>query len=253
MRSEGRSAGGHRVVQRSLAIQPGEALDDAMRAGKRGALSLIISILAAALGLAACSATGGSRAQQEQASLNKQLQTPGSGASIYGEEAEVGAVEPTVAWVVGSPRTVTVLRASLFALPGFKLPRLVGLGVVPGCAGSDNMLEASTNEQDQVEVTGNGHPLRPLPLKGYRMRTGDAKCAPAFVYTVLSTLPGDYAAGGLRLTVQAGSQTQTVLAYDGVFVWYYAYGAAPSNDLYNQRWNAASSAEDELYNEATRQ
>jgi hypothetical protein len=87
---------------------------------------------------------------------------------------------------------------------------------------------------------------------GYRMRMGDAKWAPAFVYSVASTTPGDYAVGGLWLTVQFGGQIQTVAAYSGIFIWYYNLGAIPSNSTYNDAWNAASSAEDQLFNASRR-
>ena len=196
------------------------------------------------IGLAGCGLAN-SETKQEIASLNQQLQTPGLGAGMFGQNADIGVPIPTVAWVAGPSRTVTVLRASLIALRGFKLPRLVSVGVVPGCAGSDNDLFPTSNDQDQIGVTANGRQLQLLPLAGDRMRTGNARCAPAFVYTVVSSVYGEYAAGGLQLTVQAGNQTQIVRAWRGVFVW---YGGSPSTASFNQQCDAAAAAQKQLYN-----
>jgi hypothetical protein len=57
-----------------------------------------------------------------------------------------------------------------------------------------------------------------------------------------------WAVAGLRLTVQFGGQTQTVVAYNGIFIWYHAPGENPSHDSYYQAWNKATSAQLQWYN-----
>lgn len=141
---------------------------------------------------------------------------------------------------------LTVDSASLVKLPGYQLPHLVSVGVVPGCLGNGD-ISAGTNEQNQVTVTVGSQSVQLLPIRGYRMHTGDSSCVPTLVYVVQDLVPGRYAAAGLQLVVTAGGRKQTVTGYDGVFVWYFGSGGEPSTSQYQARFNAASSAQSSFY------
>jgi hypothetical protein len=178
--------------------------------------------------------------------LSQELNTPGLGARMNGDEATVRTPESAFAWIAGPRRTVIVRSVSMIALPGFRLPRLLGVGVMPGCTGSGS-IQASVTASGSPQVEANGHLVRLLPATGYRMRTGLSSCSPTFDYTVMATNAGQYAAAGLRLRVLASGRIKTVLTYDGIFIWCYPSGQVPSAAQYQRRYDAASSAQYKSY------
>jgi hypothetical protein len=212
-----------------------------LRQSVKGLLISGISCLLASL--AACgsppSESPGLRAINQ---LQQQLQNPAAVAQFNGEDATAGATDPVIAWVGGPRRMVTVESASLIALPGFRLPDLIDVGAVPGCLGQAN-ISANADPQNNVSVTVNGHDVVLIPIQGYRLRTGNARCVPTLVYEVQDGQPGEYAVAGLKLDVISGGRTDSVTADDGDFIWYFSGSSAPTKSQYNARYNAAAAAQ----------
>ncbi len=195
--------------------------------------------------VAGCS-SGGSGGQIP-ASLSLTVPTPGLGAVLNGDENSVGTPESAFAWVTGPAGTVIVRSVSMVALPGFRLPRLEGIGAMPGCTGNASLQE-NTNASGRLQVLANGRAVRLHPVPGYRMTTGRSDCTPAFAYVVSAATACQYALAGFRFRVLADGRNRTVVTFDeGAFIWYYASGKFPAEAQYERQYNAAFSAQSQAY------
>jgi hypothetical protein len=174
--------------------------------------------------------------------LQQQLANSVTGVQFNGEDLVAGTIDPVIAWVGGSRRTVTVESARLIALPGFRLPQLITVGVFPGCTWNAT-ISATAEPNNNVAVTVNDHNVRLIPIHGYQMRTGNAKCVPTLVYEVQDNEPGQYALAGLKLEVMSGGRTDSVTVYDGDFVWYVRGPFIGPPSRYNALYNAAEAAQ----------
>lgn len=125
-----------------------------------------------------------------------------------------------------SAQTITLLSASLVALPGFRTPLLLSVGVLAGSCPQTNVLLPPTLGRPSA-VMVNGRRYQPLPMRDYTMEIG-AGCVPQLVYVVRATKPGQYATGGLRFLVREHGRTRTMFAFGGADIWYYGSGPLPS-------------------------
>jgi hypothetical protein len=118
-----------------------------------------------------------------------------------------------------SAERITLISATLIALPGFRTPQLVSTGVIAGSCRQILVLLPPAGGHPSVVAFG-GHPYQPLPLRGYTMVIG-AGCVPQIIYVVRAKSTGQYAVGGLRVLVRHDGRLQTMYGNDGTDVWYY--------------------------------
>lgn len=142
-----------------------------------------------------------------------------AGVDMGGTGAKPGQVVAFPALLVAArPRTITLLSASLVAVPGFPLPRLSHLSVVSGC-GLD--LPAFAVGWPTV-ISGSHATARQVPFAGAKVWTGARKgCTSAVLYGIQSPATGPFAIAGLQLTFSAGSQRASALVYNGGFAWFH--------------------------------
>ncbi len=190
---------------------------------------------------------GGGRSQQlgemmTALSVRSQLFGP----VMYNDAEPVGTHEPTLALIpANSPQEITLLSASLIPLPGFRVPRLLSVGVVAGGCGVGVTAFPSANGRS-IAVTVNGRSYKPLALHGYRMLIG-GECIEQMVYVVQATQAGQYAVGGLRVTVDYDGHLRVMFAYDGIDVWFYGSGPVPTAADVVNGLKAAFGAQLKLY------
>lgn len=168
------------------------------------------------------------------------------GPSMGNDAEPVGTHEPELTLIpADSAQRITLLSASLIALPGFRTPRLLSTAVVAGgCPGPYTAFPSDHGRS--ISVTVGGHHYRPLPLPGYHMLIGTG-CVPQIVYVLEAGTAGQYAVGGLRVLVRTDGRTQAMFAYDGVDVWYYRSGPYPSASQVTDGLNRAFAAQMKIY------
>jgi hypothetical protein len=196
--------------------------------------------------LAGC-ATGGGRSQQlAEMETALSVRSQNFGPVMYNDAEPVGTLEPTVALIpANSPQEITLLSASLIPLPGFRMPRLLSVGVIAGSCSAGIAAFPSANGRSIV-VFVNHHRYKPLALHGYRMLIGGA-CIEQMVYVVQATQAGQYAVGGLRVKVSYQGHLRIMFAYDGIDVWFYGSGPVPSGADVVNGLNAAFRAQMKLF------
>jgi hypothetical protein len=205
------------------------------------------SVVACCLLLAAVAGCTTSRAQQlstMRGALGSRYVPDGP---TMGNDAEpVGTHEPELALIpADSALHITLVSASLIPLPGFRVPRLLSTGVVPGACPGPTTAFPSANGKT-ISVTVSGRHYRPLPLPGYRMLIG-AGCVPQIVYVVQAGSAGQYAVGGLRVLVRYGGRVRAMFAYYGIDVWFYGLGPLPSASQVTHGLRAAFAAQLAIY------
>ena len=142
------------------------------------------------------------------------------GPSMVNKLEPVGTYQSTITEIpADSAERITLISATLIALPGFRTPRLVSTGVIAVNCRHTLVLLPPVKGHTSV-VTFNGRPYQPLPLRGYTMEIG-AGCVPQLIYVVHATSTGQYAVGGLRVLVRHDGRMQTMYANNGTDIWYY--------------------------------
>jgi len=204
-------------------------------------------VLLAAVG--GCTRSDGSATRDQQlAAMQGALSSRSvtDGPTMENDAESVGTHEPQLTQIsADSALHITLVSASLIPLPGFGLPRLLSTGVIPGgCSGP--IVAYPSADGTSITVTVGGRPYQPLPLAGYRMLIG-AGCVPQIVYVIQAKTPGQYAVGGLRVLVRYDGRIRTMLAYDGVDVWFYGSGPLPSPVQVTHGLQAAFAAQMEVY------
>lgn len=213
----------------------------------------MLAVLAACTsGINGGGASGDSRSEQlgeMQAALSVRAER--FGPVMYNDAEPVGTHEPTLALIpADSPEEITLLSASLIPLPGFRTPRLLSVGVVVGGCGAAISAFPTANGRS-IAVNVNGHSYKPLVLHGYRMLIG-GECVDQMVYVVQATQPGQYAVGGLRVTVDYHGHQRIMFAYDGIDVWFYGgSGPVPSAAEVTNGLRGAFGAQMKLYRSTT--
>jgi len=220
-------------------------LERSMRCLPKAGASLIgLFILLA--GIAGC-ATGPDRTQEFLAAenaLSSRYDVPGPG--IVNRLDSVGTDESTTTAIAAdSPERITLISATLIALPGFRTPRLVSIGIVPVNCRQMFILHPPVNGHPSV-VTFNGHPFQPLPLRGYNMEIG-AGCTAQIIYVVREKSTGQYVVGGLRVLLRYDSRTQVMYAYNGTDIWYYDSTWLPTGRQVTDGLQATFAAQVALY------
>jgi hypothetical protein len=118
----------------------------------------------------------------------------------------------------GTPGTVTLIRAQLIPLPGFRTPKLVHLSVFTGCG-----LNLSSSAWGwPIKVPDDGGTVSGRNLSGARVWTGvygRKGCYSAIVYGVMASSVGPFAAGGLRITFKTGGHLESAPIFNGGFAW----------------------------------
>jgi hypothetical protein len=210
---------------------------------RAGAIIIGLSLLAA--GTAGCT----SRAQQWTAmtdALSGRFLPDGP---VMANDAEpVGTHEPELAHLSSdSASDITVISASLIALPGFRTPRLLSTGIVAGrCPETVTALPSAQGHS--ITVTVNGHSYQPLHVHGYSTQIG-AGCVPQIVYVIQATSAGQYAVGGLRILLRHDGKLQTLFSYDGVDVWFYGAGPYPTPQQVDAGLRSAFAAQVTIYHD----
>jgi hypothetical protein len=168
------------------------------------------------------------------------------GPNMISDLEPVGTDEATLATIpAGSAKRITLISATVIAVPGFRTPKLVSTGVIPAhCRQLGVVLPSVKNHP--INVTIGGHPVRPLPLRGYSMEIG-AGCVPEVAYAIRAKSTGQYAAGGLRLLVRYGGRTQTIYTNDGIDIWYYDSSWLPTASQVTHGLNATFAAQVAVY------
>jgi len=204
-------------------------------------------VVACCLLLAAAAGCTTSRSQQLsaiQSALGSRYMLDGP--TMNNDAEPVGTHEPELALIpADSALHITLVSASLIPLPGFRVPRLLSTGVVPGACPGPTTAFPSANGKS-ISVTVSGHRYRPLPLPGYRMLIG-AGCVPQIVYVVQAESAGQYAVGGLRVLARYDGRIRTMFAYDGIDVWFYGSGPLPSASQVTRGLRAAFAAQMATY------
>jgi hypothetical protein len=144
-----------------------------------------------------------------------------------------------------SAKRITVISATLIAVPGFRSPQLISTGVTPAHCRQLEVIQPSV-KNDPINVTIGGHPVRPTPLRGYTMEIG-AGCVQEVAYAIRARSTGQYAAGGLRLLVRYDGRTQTMYTNDGLDVWYYNSSWLPTASQVTHGLSATFAAQVALY------
>lgn len=220
-------------------------LDKLMRRRLKASASLIgLSLVLA--GIVGC-ASGSDRTQQliaaESALGNRYLRF---GPSMINHLELVGTDQSRLTEIpADSAERITLISATLIALPGFRTPKLVSTGVIVGTCRQIWVLLPAVNGHPSVVAIG-GHPIRPLPLRGYNMEIG-AGCVPQIIYAVRATSTGQYAVGGLRVRVRYDGRVQTIYAYDGIDIWYYNSSWLPTASHVTDGLRATFSAQVAFY------
>lgn len=214
----------------------------------RAAIRLLVApttFAVATLGLAACAnpASPGPSQPPHRTSSGKVANS--DTAAMVSDQQPLGTVDPGIAWLSGAPRTATLISASLIPVPGFRLPRLVSVGVV-GCEKTAEVGALATTGAPNTALV-NSHSVRLRPVRGYRMSIGGTGCSPVLVYWISSRSPGPYAVGGLLIKGTADGRTTTVTTYvNGLLVWFYRSGQPPSAGALARQFNQASAAQAKL-------
>lgn len=150
-----------------------------------------------------------------------------SGVVMGGTGALHGQVVAFPASLVSShPGRIRLVSARLIPLPGFRLPRLVHLGVVvDGCGVA--IPGATLNWPPLIQVQG--HPVRISRFAGTWVMSGTRSemsggnrwsCSSFAIYGITGGSSGPYATAGLRITFMSGSQLTVASVFNGGFAWY---------------------------------
>jgi hypothetical protein len=208
---------------------------------RAGAIIIGFSLLAA--GTAGCT----SRAQQRTAMTNALSGRYQPDGPVMANDAEpVGTHEPELAYLSSdSVSDITVISASLIALPGFRTPRLLSTGIVAGRC--PETVTALPSAHHSIAVTVNGRSYQPLAVREYAMQIG-AGCVPQIVYVIQAASAGQYAVGGLRILFRRDGKLQTLFSYDGVDVWFYGSGPYPTPQQVTAGLRSAFDAQVAIYN-----
>jgi hypothetical protein len=211
---------------------------------KERAGSIIIGFSLLAAGIAGCASLAQQRTAMTNALSGRYLP---DGPEMANDAEPVGTHEPELAYLSSdSVSDITVISASLIALPGFRTPRLLSTGIVAGRC-PETVTAFPSAHGHSISVTVNGRSYQPLPVRGYAMQIG-AGCVPQIVYVIQATSAGQYAVGGLRILLRHDGKLQTLFSYDGVDVWFYGSGPYPTPQQVAAGLRSAFDAQVAIYN-----
>lgn len=129
--------------------------------------------------------------------------------TVAGLNAESGGAPPGVPTFAGVPTairsgSVVLVSATLVPLPGFPLPHLVGVGLVP----SKDWITGGEGWPVRDAPVGQGETAPLRPIAGYVLTAGHPV---AIYYAFSGDRPGQtYYAGGIELTYRRGARGYTV-------------------------------------------